>query len=254
MKSIPAKQGFFAHDAHAIYDTHLSLVGDFTADGFEHAFTGKGAKGQGLLPRCSLKYGPWETLNGDWFPRNPKHEQQIVTRMGQAVSNLPTHRNRVFVPPEDSDAREIRLAFFKELMSQAAEYLALEVMSLFKRDLLLRVVFSDHQVITLPETERSIAWAKNQLNVRRTLWPEDIGSFTEQMERKITRPLKEKGRLSDNDLMKACGVFSHPGSGVSRSITAPGVRCSGPQSSPRPARTVKAGHSGYPLSKIDPNR
>jgi hypothetical protein len=71
-------------------------------------------------------------------------------------------------------------------------------------------VFSDNQVITLDQTVRSIAWAKNQLNVRRTLWPEDIGSQIERMERKLVRLVKERGPMSDLDFVRYANV---PGSG-----------------------------------------
>jgi phage/plasmid primase-like uncharacterized protein len=204
-------QGSFAHGDHAVYDTHLSVIGDFTHDSFAQSFAGRGATGQGFPPRCTLTYAKWQPVGGDWLPRNIENEQGIVTRMRQAIERLPA--DHVFLPQEEPDARQVRLAFFAELEKEAEEnYFPLELQSHFKRDLLLRTVFSDEQVITLKQTQRSIAWAKHQLNVRRTLWPEDIGSPTEQMERKIIRCLKERGPMSDNDLMNACNVY-HAGSG-----------------------------------------
>jgi putative DNA primase/helicase len=204
------KQGSFDHGDHAVEDTHLSFIGDFTAAMFQQCLAGRGAAGQGFLPRCALTYGRWKPA-GDWTPRNIEREQGIVDKIRHVLERLP---EGVFVPKEEEDARECRLDFFAGLEKQIeqGDYFPLEIQSYFKRDLLLRVVFSDDPVITLPQTARSIAWANNQLNVRRALWPEDIGSQTEQMERKLQRLARERGPMSNRDYQRFAHVHS-PGCG-----------------------------------------
>jgi hypothetical protein len=138
-----------------------------------------------------------------------------LTKSAGALERLPD--GGVFTPREKEEARERRLEFFAELEKQIdqGDYVPLEVQSYFKRDLLPRVVFSDRPlipVITLAQSARSIAWAKHQLNVRRTLWPEGIGSQTEQMERKLQRLARERGPMSDRDFRRYANVDS-PGSG-----------------------------------------
>jgi hypothetical protein len=204
------KQGSFDHGDHAVEDTHLSFIGDFTAAMFQQCLAGRGAAGQGFLPRCALAYGRWKPA-GDWTPRNIEREQGIVDKIRHALDRLP---EGVFVPKEEEDARECRLDFFAgiEKQMEQGDYFPLEIQSYFKRDLLLRTVFSDDPVITLAQTARSIAWANHQLNVRRTLWPEDIGSQTEQMERKLQRLARERGSMSDRDFRRYAHVDS-PGCG-----------------------------------------
>jgi hypothetical protein len=93
-----------------------------------------------------LTYGGWKPA-GDWAPRNIEREQGIVDKIRRALERLPD--GGVFTPREEEDARERRLDFFAELEKQIdqGDYFLLEIQSYFKRDLLLRVVFSDRPLI-----------------------------------------------------------------------------------------------------------
>jgi hypothetical protein len=92
------KQGSLTHGDHAVYDTHMSVIGDFTAAAFTQCFAGSGATGQGFLPRCVLTYARLQPGAGDWLPRNIENEQRIVGKMRQAIERLPA--DLVLIPPE----------------------------------------------------------------------------------------------------------------------------------------------------------
>jgi hypothetical protein len=114
------------------------------------------------------------------------------------------------VPEELEEARELRYEFFQHLRNGDARYTP-ELEAHFKRDLLMRAIFSRDPQIDAAKTIKTIAWTLHQLDVRNELWPEDAGGPTERMERGIVKALA-KGSLTITRLIDFCNV-NRPGSG-----------------------------------------
>jgi putative DNA primase/helicase len=213
-------QGSFTNGKHEVKDTHLSLSGDFTRDGFDAAFAGQGSRGSGFLARCVLSFGDKVPHAGDWLEYDAGLAVATVARIRERLEGLPqvvmggtpTLLQGRFVPSEDEEARRRRLEFFSWLDAQESKFTS-ELKAHFKRDLLVRVVFSEDQRITAGQVDRSIAWTQHQLELRRLLWPEDAGLPVERMERKILAVLrKHGGPLPDRVLAQLCNV-NREGSG-----------------------------------------
>jgi hypothetical protein len=207
-------QGSFSNNRHEVKGVHLSFSGDFTRDGFYAAFVGRGSRGSGFLARCTLSFGDKATHVGDGRQFNMCKAVAAVARIRERLEDLPqraTGGKGRFIPQEDESAYEHRLEFFKWLDEQDRKFTG-EMMAHFKRDLLLRAVFSASQRITSDKTDRTIAWAQHQLDLRRLLWPGDAGSPVERMERRIVEVLRRHGPLSDRQLVQYCNV-NREGSG-----------------------------------------
>jgi hypothetical protein len=119
-----------------------------------------------------------------------------------------------FILPEDDDAREARMNFQKWLLTEkkaiekrtpGASY-ASRIESHFKRDLLIRAVFTPERRITRELAEKSILWAKHQLLLRQALWPIDRGNDVEKFEKRILKSLREYGPLSKPGIQKMSGA------------------------------------------------
>jgi hypothetical protein len=221
-----SSQGSFKNGEHEFQNLHFSLSGDFTRDGFERAFAGRGSGGSGFLARCIYSYSKRGTHEGDWAPLDLSARLKIVTKIDRCLNELPSNPNspddlvfgeteepligRRFIPMETEEAKQMRLGFFQEL-SQADQRYTPEIETLLKRDLLLRAIFSDDQVINETRTGKAILWARRQLTMRQLLWPEESGSLVEMMERKILKALADTN-LSRTQLIKHCNV-NRPGSG-----------------------------------------
>jgi hypothetical protein len=65
------------------------------------------------------------------------------------------------------------------------------IMAHMKRDVLIRALFSPEPQVTIHMMERSITWAKRQLELRQLIWPEDAATPSEGMERRILEVLKK---------------------------------------------------------------
>jgi hypothetical protein len=88
----------------------------------------------------------------------------------------------------------------------------------FKRDLLLRAIFSGMETvlptITAEMVERSIVWAKHELYLREELWPVDKGNLVERMEQCMRRGLKKHEAMTKKQLMDSCNVHRAGSGGV----------------------------------------
>ena len=116
-----------------------------------------------------------------------------------------------FIPAESPEARLAADAFEEWIQTQDRSQAA-RLVDHFRRDLVIRSFFGSG-TITLDAVERSILWAKDQLELRRALWPDDRGGPVEVFERRILDTLKRRGvPMTDRDLVKACHV-NREGSG-----------------------------------------
>ena len=205
-------QGSFKNGESSSNDVHFSLAGDFTRDGFENAFAGRGSRGSGFLSRCVLCLADKTPHAGDWNDIDTKVTDRILKDIRTCLALLNTDgAQKQFVPVEDADAKTRRLEFFKYLDTQDPRYTP-RLKAHMKRDLMLRALFSADKRIDLQKTNRSIQWAQNQLECRTLLWPEDAGGLVERMERRIIATLTKHPVLSDRELVKHCNV-NRPGSG-----------------------------------------
>jgi hypothetical protein len=202
--------GSFKNGEHEVTKTHLSLSGDFTRDGFQRTFEGRGSGGSGFLARCTLSFADRVLHAGDWEPTNDIAATKVLTALECCADTITQLQHR-FVPTESEDASELRWKFLARLRNDDARYTP-ELEALFKRDLLMRVLFSKDTQIDATRTRQSIAWAMHQFDLRKELWPEDSGGPVERMEQKIVKVLTAKGTLSLSRLLDFCHV-KRPGSG-----------------------------------------
>jgi hypothetical protein len=197
-----ASSGSHTNGEHSFGNVRFSFSGDFTRGGFENIFAGRGAASSGFLARCTLTYSGKRIHEGDWSSLDPVVVCWAVRHLQAAISCI-EGRSGVWIPSETPDARDRRIEFVNTLAKSDDPHCA-ELQAHFKRDLLLRVLFSDNQ-ITSEKVDRAIAWTEHQLALRKELWPEDAGSLVERMERRIHAALRKNGdELTDRDLMKAC--------------------------------------------------
>ena len=121
------------------------------------------------------------------------------------------------IPAETPDARELRFEFSSWLKNEAeADRDAGELLDYtvrleaqFKQDILVRWVCLDLKEITVDMVRRSIIWAKNQLDLRRKLWPVDRGREVERMEIQIRKALTKYGHgkgVALSGVQKYCKV------------------------------------------------
>ena len=202
-------QGSFTYRRHEA-DCEFSFSGDFTLEGFESTFSGRGSQGSGFLSRCVLSLADKTVHFGDWRDIPETATTRLVAKIREKIEGLPQLDGNRFVPGESEDALQKRYEFLKWLNQQDTKFTP-ELMSHLKRDLLMRALFSDGR-ITSKNVMRSIAWTKHQLELRQRLWPEDSGSLDERMERQILANLKKHGQLTQRQLAQMCHV-NRPGSG-----------------------------------------
>jgi putative DNA primase/helicase len=206
-------QGSFKNGQYEVQGIHFSLSGDFTRDGFHNAFAGRGSRGSGFLSRCVFSYAERTTHDGDWAAIDLIGAMKAMKEIEDCVNALNhsamSNRER-FVPKETDAANKMRWEFFRTLGQQDLRYTP-ELEAHFKRDLLMRVVFSENQWIDETRTQKAIQWTSHQLDVRRALWPEDAGSPVEMMEQRILKALTGK-TLPLPRLIDWCNV-NRPGSG-----------------------------------------
>jgi hypothetical protein len=221
-----SSQGSFKNGEHEVHGLHFSLSGDFTRDGFERAFAGRGSGASGFLARCVYSYAKRTQHEGDWVGMDMAPRMKTFVKIVDCVNALQhsepqTHQAELFgeadeplighrfIPEETDGARKMRLDFFRQLSHQDPRYTP-ELEAHFKRDILFRTIFSD-KVIDERKTEKAIVWTRHQLESRKLLWPEEAGGPAEQFERKILKALADKN-LSRTQLGKYCHV-NRAGSG-----------------------------------------
>jgi hypothetical protein len=220
--------GSLTHNTSSFENVSLNMTGGFTLDGFEHAVSGKGVGGDGFLSRMVLEYSDNIPYEGDWKPIDSQKANEALKGIRETLQwiyqkceDLKAEGAAIprFILPEDDDAREARMNFQKWLLTEkkaiekrtpGASY-ASRIESHFKRDLLIRAVFTPERRITRELTEKSILWAKHQLLLRQALWPIDRGNDVEKFEKRILKSLREYGPLSKPGIQKMSGAETGSG-------------------------------------------
>lgn len=224
-----ASAGSMTHEGGEFTNISLSLTGGFTKSSFDAAIAGKGAGGDGFLSRTCLSYSGDVTHLGDWADQDTVAINAIAAKMLEKLSFLtqqyldkrnadkseqPDKLQWRFIPEETADAKQLREDFqkwmFKQRQIHNERHPGMGYMSRleahFKRDLLLRTLFSDDQVITADKTERAIEWAKHELYLREELWPVDKGNLVTRMEQTIIRALEKHEHLTKTECQRFCNV------------------------------------------------
>lgn len=209
--------GSLSHAGGEFTNVSLSLTGGFTQSSFEGAVAGKGAAGDGFLSRCVIAYSGGKDHVGDWTEMDTAKinaiTQKMQERWGGIYTDFSKEKQR-FIPTENEDAKALRLEFSKELGAKRNELnengesdVISRLEAHFRRDLLLRTIFSEHPgVITLDSVERSIAWAKHEMYLREELWPVDRGNLVERMEQCMRRALRKHEHLTKRKIQDSCNV------------------------------------------------
>ena len=231
------------------------MTGGFTSSSFEKTLAGKGEGGSGFLSRCVMAYTGDVKHVGNWATLNTKETKAAANKMLKRFSQIdelcgmkraeqlkqwevdkqtdPTLERPPlwrFVPKETDDAIKLRTEFQKQLGRRRIElaeddlgHLTSRLESHFKRDLLLRALFSglhpeqvslDEITITAEMVTRSITWATYELYLRGEVWPIDQGAQTERMEQAMRRALKKHHALTKTQLQSACHTHRGGSGGV----------------------------------------
>lgn len=206
--------GSLTHNSASFSNVSLSMAGNFTRAGFDRAVSGKGAGGDGFLSRMVLDYSDGLMYQGDWDAMDTVKIAEIVAKITLAIqwiaNQTAENKGLPFVPPEDEDAKSLRIDFQKWLVEEkkriehehpGSSY-ASRLEAHFKRDLLIRVALTPERHITKELVTRSWAWAKHQLMLRETLWPVDTGGAVEKFEKRIVTAITKYGPLTKAGIQK----------------------------------------------------
>jgi hypothetical protein len=233
-----ASSGSLTHKGGSFENVSLSWVGGFTRSGFEQSLSGKNAGGTGFMSRCCLVYADKKHHVGDWKELDVEIITTITDKMLKRYSDIFAEHSKQndqptglvvkkpwrFTPSETEEAKALRIEFEKYIASQSKgsdDPRTERLFSHFKRDVLLRTIFSDDPtMITAEATQRSITWAKHELYLRRELWAMDQGNSVEKMEQAMKKALMWREddppnfvrNLSRARLKDVCHVH-RPGSG-----------------------------------------
>ncbi len=230
--------GSLSHEGGEFTNINLSMTGGFTGASFDAAIAGKGAGGDGFLSRCVLAYTGDVKHIGDWNEQDTVAINTLAQTMLKRYSELlQSYLDKKkaddgnaeadplkwrFIPTETPEAKQLRMNFQKWIFEKRKEhnekhpgagYLS-RLESHFKRDLLLRVIFSEDKEITPDKVNRAVSWAKHELYLREELWPVDRGSVVTRMEGAIIRALEKHEHLTKVELQRFCNVKRSESGGV----------------------------------------
>jgi hypothetical protein len=208
----------------------LSFSGDMTTEGFREAFEGTNSIGNGFLSRCVIGLSDRMKYAADWEEPNTLFLETLRAQMGAAIDGIVAQSNElqhVFIPEETPAAKSLRNDFLtKTVNDEELEPFIDRVDAHFKRDLLLRVIFSNtgSNIITEEQMRRSISWAEYQLLVRKKLWQAEGSDKVALMNKRIIAALtRHQGRstgLSEAEL----GDFCHTHRDGSQEVFARAIR------------------------------
>ncbi len=218
--------GSFKNGEYDVQNIHFSFVGDFTRDGFEKTFAGRGSGGSGFLSRCTYAYADRVSHAGDWSKMDQPAVTKVLAKISDCIQRFRENSIKIldpepeiltpfcpaeslirqrFIPEESDAAKDTRWEFLRKLEGDEDPRYTPELNVHFKRDLLMRVIFSENQRIDDVRTRVAIAWTSLQLAIRKALWPEDAGSPVEMMEQRILKALTGRN-LSLPRLIDWCNV------------------------------------------------
>ena len=230
--------GSLSHEGGEFKDIALSFTGGFTGSSFDAAVAGKGAGGDGFLSRCVLAYTGDIKHCGDWADQDTAAinalAQKMLKKYSELLQSYLDKKNQDagkeefdplkwrWLPVETDEAKQLRMDFQKWLFEKRKEhnekhpglgYMS-RIEAHFKRDLLMRTVFSDDTTITPDKVKRAVEWAKHELYLREELWPVDRGSVVTRMEATIIRALEKHEHLTKMELQRFCNVKRSESGGV----------------------------------------
>jgi hypothetical protein len=215
--------GSLSHEGGTLTDVSLSMTGGFTPDQFRNALSGKGVAGDGFLSRCVISYCGDKDDQMLWKDPDTALIQALQKKFQDRwmeISNL--SKTAKFMPEQSPESLEIYKEFHKFLRSEdrkdlidAGSQYTTRLEDHFKRDLLMRTIFSDDpSVITADATMRAVEWAKHELYLRHELWPADASDQVAQLCVQITKCLRKKApigvtrlRLMDYCNVKRSGLY-----------------------------------------------
>lgn len=218
-----ASAGSLTHKGGAFENLSLSMTGGFTRSSFESSLAGKGQGGEGFMSRVVIAYTGLTKNVGEWpdvdIDKVNIFAAKFLSRWQNIANLYAAHENQKIILDRDEKAKKIQFDFQEFLSSEKkrlhkenpdVEYVS-RLDAHFKRDILLRALFSGDEtvipIITADAVERAVGWAQYELYLRQQLWPVDKGNLIERMEQNIVRALKKNETLTKSALQTACNVF-----------------------------------------------
>jgi len=209
--------GSLTHEGGTLTDVSLSITGGFTPDQFRNALSGKGVAGDGFLSRCILSYCGDKEDQMQWKEPDTAAIQKLQKKMQDRFNEIKAwSKEGKFTPVQSPESFKIHEAFHKFLRDEdrkdildAGSQYTTRLEDHFKRDLLVRTIFSDDpHTITAEATQRSVDWAKHELYLRHELWPADTSDQVAQLCVQITKGLRKKAPvgLTKIRIMDYCNV------------------------------------------------
>jgi len=189
-------------------DVGVHILGNITPQAFAEVFQGTGAKGDGFLSRFVLGYDQRTSDDPFWKQWDVSNVKDVKAKLIACIGKLPSSGfHERFIPDMDEAAKHLQQDFLIKFKQVNPESGYIERLSQhFFRDLLLRTVFSESQVITEAQVERSILWVEHQLVLRRKFWDEDAPKPVDGMAKKITSKFSKYPHASRADLVSLCHV------------------------------------------------
>ena len=198
-----------------INHTSVSITGGFTRGSFDKAMSGIGVSDDGLLSRCCLSFCNMAHKVDDWVYPDAEVLNALQTKMlnrWQQIQSTHTAEN-IFVPTETEAATAVRKEFNTWLRAETekdaefGQHFGGRLDSHFKRDVLLRTVFSeDANHITEETVVRSAEWARHELGLRRELWPADSSNPIARMCVQVSKAFTKREHLTKAVVMNFCNV------------------------------------------------
>ena len=196
-----------------VEDVSLSFTGSIVQDNFKKTLEGSSAVSSGLLSRFTLTFAKPTAFLKEWPDPNPNQDKitALVKKIVDRVLWLKQSdgMKNVFVPEQDSEAKLLRGDFlekFAKSHEDTEDGISDRLDSHFRRDLLLRAVFSDEMRITAQMTQDSIDWVNHQLALRKRLWVGERKNPVEQMALRIRKILKAHICATKRELLQLCNV------------------------------------------------
>ena len=204
--------GSLTNSKFEVTDVSVSFIGNITEQNFRSTLEGSGTVGSGFLSRCTIGFAEKTDWAGDWEDPDKAALGAIMKKIDERATflRLPSESGKkpLEIPPEEPEANHLRQDFLKKFSDDREDIdFKSRLDAHFRRDLLLRALFSDEQTITAEMVQHSIDWTNHQLSLRKRLWFEDRHDAVESMALKITNALTRHKCASKTELIKLCNVM-----------------------------------------------
>lgn len=202
------------HDAFSIVDVGLNFSGGFTEKMFRDVFHARGLS-SGFLSRCVFSLSnPKETGSVDINAILGEHKADFAAFIAairervealKAPDEVTGCAKNTLVPDMEEGTQELEKSFL-EYLNRFDDCYRSRLEDHFRRDLLLRVFFSDEVKITKEQMQKSMDWTLHQLALRKQLFTEESDRPIQTMSIRIANALKEHPLLSLRELLQLCNV------------------------------------------------